>query len=345
MDATQRFLNACRRQPVDRPPVWIMRQAGRYMPSYRKVREKVSFLELCRTPELACEVTLQPIDQLGVDAAILFSDILVPLEPMGLDVDFTPGPVIANPVRTHADVESLRVDGAAEEIGYVYEAVRQIKRALGGRVPLLGFAGAPFTLASYAIEGGTSRNHHEIKRLMYAEPETLDRVLTKITDVIIDYLRRQISAGVDAVQLFDTWGGILTNAQWQRFSRRYTARILEALKDTGVPTIHYIKDGAHLLADLGALPCDVLSVDWRMPLGQVREATGGRHALQGNIDPAVLTAGPEVIAAAVRANFESYGNEPGHIVNLGHGITPDVTVEAAKTLVAEVQEQGLAYGG
>lgn len=345
MNPTERFLRACRREPVDRPPIWIMRQAGRYLPTYRALRKRASFLEVCRSPGLATEVTLMPVEQVGVDAAILFSDILVPLEPMGLDVAFNPGPHIAAPVRSARDVERLRGAPAADDLGYVYEAVESIVEALDGRVPLLGFAGAPFTLATYAVEGGTSRNHHELKALIYRAPEVLESLLQRLTDVVIAYLRRQIEAGVVAVQLFDTWGGVLSEPHWRRFSMPYTRQVIEALRDTGAPIIHYLKDGAHLLAAQGELPCEVLSVDWRQPLGAVRGATGDRHALQGNLDPAVLRAPREVIAAEARRVLESYGREPGHIFNLGHGITPEVTVEAAKTLVDAVRELGPAFGG
>lgn len=345
MDRRTRFLNACRRLPVDRPPVWIMRQAGRYMPTYRAVRKEVTFLELCRSPQLACDVTMMPIDQLDVDAAILFSDILVPLETMGLDVDFNPGPHISNPVRDGAAVDALRVEGAADGLGYVYDALSTIKKALPEDVPLLGFAGAPWTLATYAIEGGTSRNHHEIKRMMYADPGALSALLDKLVEVVIEYCKRQVAAGAEAIQLFDTWGGILTVEQWKRFSGNYTQRIFEGLADQGVPLVHYVKDGAHLYDALTALPCDVLSVDWRVPLGHVREATNNRYALQGNIDPGILTAGTEHIRTAVKNCLESYGPGPGHIVNLGHGITPDVSVQAAKDLVQAVKDFGPAYGG
>jgi len=345
MDPTERLLRACRREPTDRPPIWIMRQAGRYMPSYQAVRRRVSFMELCRTPQIACEVTLMPIDQLGVDAAILFSDILVPLEGMGLDVSFGDGgPRVAPPLRSEADIDRLAVDHAADDVAYVYDAVRVIKDALGGRVPLLGFAGAPLTLASYAIEGGSSRHLHELRRLMYDAPEALERLLDKLTTVIARYVRHQVVAGADAIQLFDTWGGAFTEAQWRRFSLPYTRRILEALRETGVPTIHYALGASHLIPALSELPCDVLSVDWREPLAAVRARTGGRFALQGNVDPGVLRAEPRHIRAAVAACLEDYGPGPGHILNLGHGITPDVTVDAARTLVAAAQELGAARG-
>lgn len=341
MDPTERFLRACRRQPVDRPPIWIMRQAGRYMPSYQAVRDKVSFMELCRSPALCTDVTLMPIDQLGVDAAILFSDILVPLEGMGLEVSFDDrGPKVAPALRTEAQVNALRVDGADEEVAYVYDAVRLIKRALAGRVPLLGFAGAPLTLAIYAIEGGGSRNRHDVRKMVYEAPEVLERLLEKLTTVIIRYLRHQIDAGVDAVQIFDTWGGTMSLADWRRFSQPYTTRIMEAIRDTGVPIIHYALGSAHLTPGLAELPCDVLSVDWREPLSLIREQTGGRFALQGNVEPGVLTCGDEQIWAAAEACLDDFGPHPGHIFNLGHGITPDVSVASAKALVDAAKELG-----
>jgi uroporphyrinogen decarboxylase len=343
MDRTTRFLNACARRPVDRPPVWLMRQAGRYMASYQAVRRKVSFMELCRTPELACEVTMQPMEQLGVDAAILFSDILVPLEPMGMKVYFDGGPQVEPAVRTSAHIDALRSEGVADDLGYVYEAIGLIKKSLPENTPLLGFAGAPWTLASYLIEGSSSRNCHELKRMMYAEPEALDRLLNKLAKVVADFLQAQIAAGCDAVQLFDSWGGILDAPTWCRFSRFYTAKVIEALKPTGVPIIHFAK-GAHLVSSLAELNCDVLSVDWTIPLGDLRRRLGGSHALQGNIDPGVLRAPIPVIREAVRTCLDDHGPEPGHILNLGHGITPDVTVETVKALVDAAKELGPQYG-
>jgi uroporphyrinogen decarboxylase len=344
MDPTTRFLNACRRLPVDRPPVWIMRQAGRYMASYQAVRKQHTFLEVCRSPDLACEVAMMPIDQLDVDAAILFSDIMVPLEPMGIGIDFNPGPILDPPVRTRKQVDALRVDGAADEVDYVYAAVRKIKDTLAGRVPLLGFAGSPFTLATYAIEGGTSRHHHELKRMVYDEPATLEALLSKIAQVITPYLRKQIEAGCDAVQLFDTWGGILNLAQWRRFSLPFAKAVMDGLADTGVPIIFYIQNGTHLWPALRELPCEVLSVDWRQSLRQVKRETEGRYAIQGNLDPGVLRASSEVIQRQVAEMIASFGPDPGLIVNLGHGITPDVTVEAAKALVDAVKEVGPRFG-
>ncbi|MFO0747877.1 MAG: uroporphyrinogen decarboxylase [Myxococcota bacterium] len=344
MTPLARFLAACRRQPVDRPPVWIMRQAGRYMPSYRALRQRASFLDLCRQPELSCEATMMAVDQLGVDAAILFSDILVPLEAMGLDVQFPEGgPEIRPAVRSAADVQRLRVDGAADALGYVYDCVGLIARTLAGRaepLPLLGFAGAPWTLATYAVEGGTAKNKHALRRLVYDAPEVLHALLDKITQVVADYLVRQVEAGAHAVQVFDTWGGLLSAKEWQTFSLPYTTRVFEAVKKTGVPTIHYALEAPHLIGAFTALPCDVLSVDHREPLSVIRDKTGGRFALQGNVEPGVLTASPRAIRAAVAACLADYGATPGHIMNLGHGITPDATVDAARLFVDTVKELG-----
>lgn len=315
------------------------------MASYQAVRKRVSFMELCGTPELACEVTMMPIDQLGVDAAILFCDILVPLEPMGVKVWFDGGPQIAPAVRCSADVDRLRAEGVADDVGHVYEAIRLIRRELEPRqIPLLGFSGAPWTLASYLIEGGTSRNHHELKRMMYAEPDALHRLLDKLSTVVSAYLRRQIEAGVQAVQIFDTWGSLLDAERWQTFSGRYTARIMSELADCGVPILHFCK-GSHLLEAVAALPCDVISVDWTVELGQLRQALGPRRGIQGNIDPAVMRAPDAVIEAAARRCLENHGPMPGHIVNFGHGITPDANVASAKRLVEVVQELGTAFGG
>ena len=340
MDANERFINACYGKPVDRPPVWIIRQAGRYMASYQAVRKQHSFLEVCKTPELACKVTMMPIDELEPDAAILFSDIMVPMEGMGLSLDFRPGPVLDPPVRTMADVDKLTVEGVENTLDYVYAAIREIKRALDGRVPLLGFAGSPFTLACYSVEGSTTRHHHHLKHMMLTQPEVLEALLSKLADVVAAFLRRQIEAGVQGVQLFDTWGGILSDKQWRRFSMPYARRVFESLEDLGVPRIFYIQNGAHLLASVKELPCEVLSVDWRQPLAQVRELVGSRFALQGNLDPALMTTDPETIRNAVRVFFDELGSAQGVIVNLGHGITPDASVPAAKALVDAVKEFG-----
>ena len=344
MDPTARFLAACRRQPVDRPPVWIMRQAGRYMPSYRALRERASFLEICQRPALSCEATMMPIDQLGLDAAILFSDILVPLIPLGLDVQFDEGgPQIRPPVRTAADVarlDAIDLEAALGQVDYVFEAVTLIKKTLAGRVPLLGFSGAPWTLATYAVEGSVGRNKHALRRMAYDAPDALHALLGRLADLVAGFLARQIAAGAQAVQIFDTWGGLLSVADWQVFSAPYTRRVIEAIKPLGVPIIHYALDASHLVSAIAELPCDVLSVDHRESLAAIRARTGGRFALQGNVEQGVLTASPAAIARAVEACLADYGAEPGHIVNLGHGITPDATVEAAQCFVRTAQAAG-----
>jgi uroporphyrinogen decarboxylase len=314
-----------------------MRQAGRYMATYQAVRKKHTFLEVCRNPELACEVAMMPIDQLGVDAAILFSDIMVPLEPMGIGIDFNPGPILSPPVRSRSQIDQLRTHGAADDVSYVYDAVQAKKVALNGRAPLLGFAGSPFTLATYAVEGGTSRHHHEVKQMAYNEPAALESLLEKITIVISEYLRHQVDAGADAIQLFDTWGGIFNISEWRRFSLPYAKRLIESLSDTGVPVIFYIQNGAHLWEALRELPCEVLSVDWRQQLGQIKELAGGQFAIQGNLDPGILRARPDVITKRVHDAMRQYGSDPGLILNLGHGITPDVTVDAALAFVKAAQ--------
>ena len=348
MDALTRFIEACYRRPVDRPPVWLMRQAGRYMDSYQAVRARVSFMELCRSPDLVCEVTLMPIEQLGVDAAIIFSDILVPLEPMGTKVHFDgKGPHVEPAVRSVADIDRLRgaAEGVAEDVSFVYDAIATTRRALDPAIPLLGFSGAPWTLASYLVEGGTSRHHHELKRLIYSEPAALERLLDKLTGVVIAYLRRQVEAGAQALQVFDTWGGLLDAERWQRWSRPYTQRVFQGLADLDVPLVHYVNGGAHLIEAMDGLACDVLSMDWRVPLGEVRARTGSRYALQGNIDSAVMRAPLPGIEREVIRCLDAYGPGPGHIVNFGHGITPDAAVEAARALVEAAEALGAAYGG
>ena len=357
MRPTERFLAACRRQPVDRPPVWIMRQAGRYMASYRALRERASFMEICRRPELSLEATMMPVEQLGIDAAIVFSDILVPLEPMGLAVTFDEGGPRVSPVTSAAAIAALRTD-VADDLGFVYEAIALIKRALAEQapaaptsgsafasaLPLLGFAGSPFTLATYAVEGGTTRNKHALRRLIWDAPEALHALLGKLAEVVAAYGIRQIDAGADAIQLFDTWGGLLTEAEWRVFSLPYTSRVLATLRAARpeTPLIHYALEAAHLVEAMGELPCDVLSVDWREPLSRARSRTGGRFALQGNVEPGVMTCSHAAIGKAVRACMDDYGRVPGHIVNLGHGITPDATVGAAQVFVEEAKAHGAA---
>lgn len=346
MSARERFLAACRREAVDRPPIWIMRQAGRYMSTYRALRERAHFLEICHRPELSLEATMMAVDQLGVDAAILFSDILVPLAPMGLSVDFDEGGPRVGVARDEATISNLRTD-VVGELGFVAEAVALIRKTLDARadpLPLLGFSGSPFTLATYAIEGGTTRNKHALRRMVWDRPDLLHALLDKMADVVAPYCAMQIEAGAHAIQLFDTWGGLLTEDEWRRFSLPYTQRVMRTLRQhyPNVPLIHYALDSSHLLGALADLHCDALSVDHKEPLSLVREKTGRAFALQGNVEPGVMTASTSAIARAVTACIEDYGRVPGHIINLGHGITPDATVDAARTFVTVAREQGAA---
>ena len=343
-----RFLRALRREPVDCTPVWIMRQAGRYLPEYRATRARAgSFLALAKTPELACEVTLQPLERFELDAAILFSDILTVPDAMGLGLYFVEGegPKFERPVRSAADVARLAVPDIGTELRYVTDAVSLIRRELDGRVPLIGFSGSPWTLACYMVEGGSSDGFSRIKAMMYDDPTSLHRLLEVVTEAVIAYLAAQREAGAQALQIFDTWGGVLSPAMYREFSLRYLARIAQELpRGEGAgrtPLILFGKGNApHLeaLADTGA---EGVGVDWSVTLEEARRRTGGRVALQGNLDPAVLFASPERIRAEAAAVLQSYGDGPGHIFNLGHGITPDVKPDHLKALVDAVHELSL----
>jgi uroporphyrinogen decarboxylase len=323
-----RFLKACRREPVDCTPVWFMRQAGRYMAEYRALRAKHSILELCKTPELAAQVTLQPIDRFPLDAAIIFADILLPLEPMGLRLEFAEGegPVIHNPVRDQADVERLKViDGG--ELEYVAEAIRQARRALNGRVPLIGFAGAPFTLASYAIEGGSSRNYLLTKQLMYCEPKAWHQLMDKFARVITGYLRRQIKAGAQAIQLFDSWVGCLSVGDYVEYVLPHVQLIFEGLKREGVPMIHFGTGTSAMLRQMREAGGDVIGVDWRIHLDEAWATVGHDVAVQGNLDPLTLFAPLHEIERRVADILHRAGGRPGHIFNLGHGILPTTPIK------------------
>ena len=324
----ERFLKACRREPVDCTPVWFMRQAGRYMAEYRALRAKHSILDLCKTPELAAQVTLQPIDRFPLDAAIIFADILLPLEPMGLSLEFAAGegPVIHNPVRNQADVERLKViDGS--ELDYVAEAIRQARRALNGRVPLIGFAGAPFTLASYAIEGGSSRNYLLTKQLMYGEPKAWHQLMDKFARVITGYLRRQIKAGAQAIQLFDSWVGCLSVGDYVEYVMPHVQLIFEGLKREGVPMIHFGTGTSAMLPQMRDAGGDVIGIDWRIHLDEAWAAVGHDVAVQGNLDPLTLFAPLHEIERRVEDILRRAGGRPGHIFNLGHGILPTTPIE------------------
>ena len=323
-----RFLKACRREPVDCTPVWFMRQAGRYMAEYRALRAKHSILELCKTPELAAQVTLQPIDRFPLDAAIIFADILLPLEPMGLSLEFAAGegPVIHNPVRDQADVDRLKIiDGG--ELEYVAEAIRQARRALNGRVPLIGFAGAPFTLASYAIEGGSSRNYLLTKQLMYCEPKAWHQLMDKFARVITGYLRRQIKAGAQAIQLFDSWVGCLSVGDYVEYVLPHVQLIFEGLKREGVPMIHFGTGTSAMLRQMREAGGDVMGVDWRIHLDEAWAIVGHDVAVQGNLDPLTLFAPLHEIERRVADILRRAGGRPGHIFNLGHGILPTTPIE------------------
>ncbi|HEX4964595.1 MAG TPA: uroporphyrinogen decarboxylase [Thermoanaerobaculia bacterium] len=333
------FLRTCRGEATERRPVWIMRQAGRYLPEYRAVRQKVDFLTLCKTPELAAEVTLQPVDILGVDAAILFADILLPLEAMGAELQFVKGdgPSFPHPVRTREDVARLREPDVDETLGYVFDAMRLVRRELAGRVPLLGFGGTPWTLAAYLVEGGGSKHFEHLLAWSYGDPQGLALLLDRIADTSIAYLQGQIAAGAQALQLFDTWGGLLDLERWRSVALPPLRKVAAALQGQ-VPLIYYVNGGAHLLPGIAELPVDVLSVDWRLPLSQVRLAIGphGPRVLQGNLDPAALLAPiPEIERRTAELLAEGSGGP--HVVNLGHGILPMIPVENARAFVAAVK--------
>jgi len=343
-DVNDRFLRACRRQPVDTTPVWIMRQAGRYLPQYRAIRGKTTFLGLCKTPELAAEVTLQPVDFLGVDAAILFSDILIPVEAMGVPLEFHAGegPVLPQPVRNAADVEKLAVFDPEDRTPFTLEAIRQTVKALDGRVPLIGFAGAPFTLAAYMVEGGSSKNWLTLRRMMAAQPEIAHALFSKIADTIGQYLVAQIDAGCQAVQIFDSWGGELGPADFERWTVPYVSRIVQTVKSRHpeVPVIFFGTNMNTLLSRMKPIGADVIGLDWRIELDVAREILGPDVAVQGNLDPTALFLPREELAERIADVMRRNAGRPGHIFNLGHGITPPTDPEAAKFLVSEVHRLG-----
>ena len=332
-----RFLRACRREPVDVTPVWFMRQAGRYMAEYRAIRAKHTLLEICRQPELATEVTLQPIKALGVDAAILFADILLPLEPMGAPFEFAAGegPVIHEPVRDRAAVDKLHFFEPEEGLGHVLEAIRMLRKELDGKTPLIGFAGAPFTLASYLVEGGKSRNFALTKRMLYSEPELWHTLAGKLSEVVRAYLRAQVRAGAQAVQLFDSWVGELSPSDYREFVLPHVRHILADLQTTGVPVIHFGTGTGSLLELQREAGGTVIGVDWRTPMAQARTRLPG-VALQGNLDPLLLQAPREYLGKRVDEVLDSAGGEPGHIFNLGHGILPETSPDACKFVVERV---------
>ena len=333
------FLRACRRQPVERAPIWMMRQAGRYLPAYRAVRARASFLELCRNPDLACEVTLQPIDEFGFDAAILFSDILITLPAMGIDIAFPDaGPKIAVPIRSHAAIEALHVPDPEAELPYVMAAVRKIKAALAGRVPLIGFAGAPLTMMTYAVEGGGSKDYAKTKAMLYGAPKQAHALLDKLARTCATFLEAQVAAGVDRVQIFDSWGGIVSPGDFREYPLRYAKQVIAHLRSvTKVPIIYFVNGCAPYLDDYASSGADVLGVDWRVGIDEVRRRVGDGVALQGNLDPGALFAPPSEIRARV-ADILARAGKRGHIFNLGHGVLPQTDPEHVRAMVAAVRE-------
>lgn len=345
-----RFLRALLKQPVDTTPIWIMRQAGRYLPEYRATRQRAgSFMDLCKNPELACEVTLQPLDRYALDAAILFSDILTVPDAMGLGLYFSEGegPRFSNPVTTAADIAKIGIPDPEGELRYVMDAVRTIRRELNGRVPLIGFTGSPWTLATYMVEGGSSKEFAKVKGMLYDEPAALHLLLDKLADSIILYLNAQIAAGAQAAMIFDTWGGTLTPRTYREFSLRYMQKIVDGVQRESegrrVPVILFTKGGAQWLESMAATGCDALGLDWTINISEARARVGEQVALQGNMDPCVLYASPEVIRQQVADILVGYGQGSGHVFNLGHGIHQHINPEHVAVLVDAVHELGRQY--
>jgi uroporphyrinogen decarboxylase len=338
------LLRALLCEPTPRRPIWLMRQAGRYLPEYRATRTRAGgFLEMCTNPEIACEITLQPVNRFPLDAAILFSDILTIPHAMNLGLEFEAGegPRFERPVRTPADIDKLAVPDPGKELKYVVDAVALVRRELHGRIPLIGFAGSPWTVATYMVEGGGSKTFGHIKRMMYESPRELHRLLEVLARATILYLNAQIAAGAQAVMLFDTWGGVLTPSQYEEFSLRHMEQVIDALtkKSEGrrVPSIVFTKGAGAWLAKIAAIGCDAVGVDWTTDLKDARAAVGGRVAVQGNLDPSALFAPPDTLRAEALRVLRSYGTGTGHVFNLGHGITPDVDPGRVALLVETVQ--------
>lgn len=337
-DYTPPFLDACRGKPVPHTPVWVMRQAGRYLPEYRKVREKVDFLTLTKTPELAAEVTLQPIRRFGMDAAILFSDIMTPVEGMGIELEFAPGPVIGNPVRTPEDVDRLRVADPYETVPFVMETIKILRKELPVTAPLIGFAGAPWTLFCYVVEGQGSKTFIGAKSFLFSQPEAGKRLLEKLADTMIAYLRAQAEAGAQALMVFDSWAGLLSPWEFRAFALPAVKRTIAGLKDLGLPLIYFPNQGSTLMKDARESGAHVLGVDWRLPMSDAREILGPELAVQGNLDPAALFAPREELGNQIRRVLDEAGDQPGHIFNLGHGIERTTDPDALAYLVEKVHE-------
>ena len=337
------YINALLKKEVTRTPIWVMRQAGRYLPEYRATRKKAGdFLTLCKSSDLACEVTLQPLDRFDLDAAILFSDILTIPDAMGLGLHFVEGegPKFTHPLKTLKEIELLKKPDVSKELSYVSEAVSVIKTNLKGRVPLIGFTGSPWTLATYMVEGGSSKAFSKVKGLMYENPKHMHQLLDVLADTVIDYLNSQIEAGADSVMIFDTWGGLLNKESYENFSLRYMSKIVDGIKRDYdgkiIPVTLFTKGGGAWLEQIAATGCDAVGIDWTVQIGEAESRVGSKVALQGNLDPSVLLASPEVIKTEVYKILDQFKGSTGHVFNLGHGITPEVNPESMKVLVDAV---------
>jgi uroporphyrinogen decarboxylase len=337
--AGSRFVRACLRRPVDRTPVWFLRQAGRYMQEYRDVRKHHTLIEICKQPDIAAEVTITAAEKLGVDAAIIFADLLLPLEPMGLDFEFLAGegPVVHHPVRTAEDVRALRID-RAEDLAYVARAIEKVAAHFRDRLGIIGFCGAPYTLASYMIEGGGSKNYIHTKQMMYREPAAWRELLDKLVAVLTEYCRLQVEAGADVIQIFDSWVGSLGLADYRDYAFEASKRLVRAVQQMGVPVIYFGVETAGLLSEMASTGADVIGLDWRQPLDEGWRAVGHSHAVQGNLDPITLFAPLEVLELRVKEILRAAQGRPGHIFNLGHGIVPTTPVENVQAVVRMVHE-------
>jgi uroporphyrinogen decarboxylase len=337
------YINALLKKEVSRTPIWVMRQAGRYLPEYRQTRKRAGdFLSLCKSSDLACEVTLQPLERFDLDAAILFSDILTIPDAMGLGLHFVEneGPKFSKPLTTLNDINRLSKPDVGIELAYVSEAVSVIKKNLKGRVPLIGFSGSPWTLATYMVEGGSSKNFSKVKGLLFENPKHLHQLLNVLAETVIDYLNAQIEAGADSVMIFDTWGGLLNKESYENFSLRYMSKIVEGIHrkydKKMIPVTLFTKGGSAWLEQIAATGCDGVGLDWTVEIGEAERRVGSKVALQGNLDPSVLYASPEVITAEAYKVLDQFKGQTGHVFNLGHGITPDVNPESMKVLVDAV---------
>jgi uroporphyrinogen decarboxylase len=339
------FLAACRRQPVPHTPIWVMRQAGRYLPEYRRIRSQAEFTALLRSPELAAEVTLQPLRRFPLDAAILFSDIMTPLQGMGVDLSFEPGPVVRNPIRTDAAIDALSALVPERDVPFVLESIRLVRSGLPAGVPLIGFAGGPFTLLCYLVCGRPSKEFGAARSFLYSSPGSAERLLDRLADAMAAYLRAQAGAGAQALMLFESWAGLLAPPEFERFALRAVRRTLAALRDVGVPLIYYVNQGSALMESVAGLDVDVIGVDWRSPLHLVRRRLGPGKAVQGNLDPAALFAAPEELRRQAARVLEEAAGSPGHIFNLGHGIWPETDPDAVARLVDFVHERSMRSAG